>query len=49
MCDDDICKYNDYCDDCKIYGDNYSYDEDGNFINNCSSCPFNLAAEYLNE
>ena len=31
----------DYCYECKGLGDDYSYDEDGNFVDNCSECPFN--------
>ena len=32
----------DYCDECSIYGDNYSYDPDTNsLICNCYDCPNN--------
>ena len=28
----------DYCDECKIYGDDYSFDEDREMICNCYGC-----------
>ena len=31
----------DYCDECRIYGDDYSFDEDGEMVDNCVDCPFN--------
>lgn len=30
----------DYCYECGGYGDDYSYDEDGDLISNCDNCPF---------
>lgn len=34
MCDD-------YCDECMIYGDDYSFDENGDFVSNCLDCLMN--------
>lgn len=33
----DYCEY-DYCDECRIYGDDYSFDEDGDMVCNCDHC-----------
>ena len=33
----------DYCDECRIYGDDYSFDEDGNMICMCDTCINNLS------
>lgn len=33
----------DYCDECRGYGDDYSFDEDGEMVDNCVDCPFNSA------
>lgn len=29
----------DPCEECRLYGDDYSYDEDGELISNCYDCP----------
>ena len=34
---------NDRCYECTGYGDNYSYDEDGELVSNCIDCPWNRA------
>lgn len=31
----------DYCEECAIYGDNYSYDEDGELVCICNECSLN--------
>ena len=31
----------DYCDECQLYGDDYSYDKDGDLVSNCYDCPMN--------
>lgn len=33
--------YNDYCDECRAYGNNYSYDDQGELVSNCIECNFN--------
>ena len=33
----------DRCYECTGYGDNYSYDEDGELVSNCIDCPWNRA------
>lgn len=35
---------NDYdcCYECTGYGDDYSFDDDGELVCNCGDCPFNL-------
>jgi hypothetical protein len=30
----------DPCEECRILGDDYSYDEDGDLVSNCYDCPF---------
>ena len=30
---------NDVCDECRLYGDDYSYDRDGDLVSNCYDCP----------
>ena len=30
----------DHCEECRLYGNNYSYDEDGDSVCNCCTCPF---------
>ena len=38
------------CYECSGYGDDYSFDENGEMICNCESCPFNSSNEnYLNQ
>lgn len=32
-----------HCTECAIYGDNYSYDEDGELVCICNECPLNIA------
>ena len=32
--------YNDYCYECRSYGDDYYEDEDGNLACYCFKCPF---------
>ena len=32
------------CYECSGYGDDYSFDENGEMINNCTNCPFNSRA-----
>lgn len=32
---------NDICEECRIYGDDYSYDKDGDLVSNCYDCPMN--------
>lgn len=34
-------EYNDYCEDCTIYGDDYFMNEDGELECRCSQCAFN--------
>lgn len=36
----------DYCYECAGYGDDYSFDDDGELVCNCDSCPFNPALIY---
>ena len=31
----------DYCAECRLYGDDYSYDKDGDLVSNCYGCPMN--------
>lgn len=31
----------DWCYECTGYGDDYSYDEDGELVSNCDDCPHN--------
>lgn len=31
----------DYCDECRGYGDDYSFDDDGELVDNCNECIFN--------
>ena len=31
----------DYCEECHLYGDDYSYDRDGDLVSNCYDCPMN--------
>ena len=33
--------YDDYCYECKGYGDDYSVNEEGELVCNCDDCPFN--------
>lgn len=52
--DDDNYTYDDYidydlCDECQIYGDDYSFDEDGGIICNCLNCQFYKHKEDCNE
>ena len=28
----------DYCGECQLYGDDYSYDKDGDLVSNCDGC-----------
>lgn len=30
----------DPCEECRIYGDDYYYDEDGDLVSYCDDCPF---------
>ena len=39
-------EYNDYCQDCVIYGDDYYRNENGDMECRCSICPFNDDREY---
>ena len=39
-------EYNDYCQDCVIYGDDYYRNENGDLECRCSDCPFNVDREY---
>ena len=34
-------KDDDYCEECRLYGDDYSYDKDGDLVSNCYDCPMN--------
>lgn len=42
-----MCNYNkfddwyDYCDECRIYGDDYYVDENGEWIDACENCSMN--------
>ena len=36
-------EYDDICYECTGYGDNYSENEYGELVNNCSDCPWNPA------
>ena len=31
----------DYCEECRLYGDDYGYDRDGDLVSNCYDCPMN--------
>lgn len=31
----------DYCYECQGYGDDYSFDDDGELVDNCTDCAFN--------
>lgn len=31
----------DHCCECRGLGDDYSYDDEGDLISNCSDCPYN--------
>ena len=33
--------YNDYCEDCSLYGDDYFYNEEGELECRCPTCAFN--------
>lgn len=35
--------YLDPCEECTGYGDDYSYDEHGDLVNNCPTCPVNIS------
>ena len=39
--DDDPWDDYDWCYECTGYGDDYSYDEDGELVSNCDNCPNN--------
>lgn len=41
-----IIEDNDYCDDCRSYGDDYEYDKNGELVSVCDKCPHN---PYSNE
>lgn len=32
---------NEYCWECRLHGDDYSYDKDGDIVYNCYDCPMN--------
>ena len=36
---------NDHCYECRGYGDDYRYNEDGELENSCDDCPFNEMEE----
>lgn len=38
--------YNDYCEDCVTYGDDYYRNENGDLVCKCGDCPFNDDKEY---
>lgn len=38
---DDYDYYADICYECSGYGDDYMYDEDGELVSCCPTCPFN--------
>ena len=31
----------DYCEECRLHGDDYSYDEEGDLVSNCYDCLMN--------
>ena len=33
----------DPCDECAGYGDDYSFDDHGDLVSNCPTCPFNIS------
>lgn len=33
--------YDDWCYECMGYGDDYHYDDSGELVSSCESCPFN--------
>ena len=39
----------DYCYECKGYGDDYYVDEDGELVSNCPDCPYNPDRDRLEE
>lgn len=39
----------DRCFECRIYGDNYYEDEDGNYVCACDDCSFNEREEQEHE
>lgn len=39
--DDDLWDDDDYCYECRGYGDDYRIDEYGELVSNCDDCPFN--------
>ena len=36
-----IMKDYDYCEECRLYGDDYGYDRNGDLVSNCYDCPMN--------
>lgn len=42
---DDDWDYSDICYACTGYGDDYSFDEDGELVSDCPTCPFNRYKE----
>lgn len=36
-----VIRMNDICEECRIYGDDYSYDKDGDIVSSCYDCPMN--------
>ena len=44
---DDTLDYDDICYECSGYGDDYSFDEDGEIVPVCPTCPFNRYKESL--
>lgn len=39
--DDEFRDDYDHCYECTGYGDNYSFDDDGELVCNCGDCPYN--------
>lgn len=46
---DDDWDYSDICYECGGYGDDYSFDEDGEIVSACPACPFNRFKEEIND
>ena len=44
--DDEFREDYDRCYECTGYGDDYSFDDDGDLVCNCNDCPFNPVRPY---
>lgn len=35
----------DHCEECRLYGDDYSFDKDGDLVSNCDGCSMHSDTE----